>query len=80
MPQIIVDVFAVADRMQVAAKGEIRLTRELLSGEQTQEKLSGIPGKIKVERMPGSNSQQYNTSPRKRVGEICSRRNHKRGI
>jgi hypothetical protein len=38
----------------VAAKGEIRLTRELLSGEQTQEKRNVILGRTKIERTEGS--------------------------
>ena len=50
MPQIIADVFAVAYRTQVAAKGEMRLTMELLSGEQTQEKRNVILGRTKIER------------------------------
>jgi hypothetical protein len=52
MPQIIAD--AVAYRTRVAAKGEIRLTRELLSGEQTQEKRNVILGRTKIERTEGS--------------------------
>jgi len=50
MPQIIAGVIAVADQTRVAAKGEIPLTRELLSGEQTQEKGSEIPGRISIEQ------------------------------
>jgi hypothetical protein len=50
MPQTIKGVFAVADRTQVAAKGEIPPTMELLSGEQTQEKRSVIPGRTRIEQ------------------------------